>query len=500
MASKEAPALDGRWPLPAGWKWVRLSEIAEVVGGGTPSNAADADNFDPDGTPWITPADLSGYTSAYIARGARSLSEKGFKTSSARIMPKGTVLLSSRAPVGYVAIAANPICTNQGFKSLVLSADVLPEFARYYLLFSREYLQANASGTTFKELAGRTVRTLWFPLAPLDEQHRIVERIEELFGEIEAGQQELAAAKTDLGRYRRAVLKAAVTGELTDDWRKRNPPKETGADLLTRILKERRARWEEVERAKFAAKGQVPKNDTWKSRYPEPVAPDTDDLPELPESWAWSSLDQLTFKMTSGSRAWSPYYDRGSSIFIMAQNVRPARFDLSFKQFVDPPENDPERERTRVAKDDVLITIVGANTGDVCRLTEQLDDAYVCQSVALLRPVDREWSGYIEAYLVAEEGGQAQFAKQIYGAGRPHLSFDQLRSVAIPIPPEGERGEIVTLVREAIDVVAEFAAQIDGQAEDVTRLRQSILLAAFSGELVAEVETISTKKRRHYVA
>lgn len=488
--------------LPPGWRWVALREVCDV----SPKTAFDQLASD-DLISFIPMAAVEELTGRMDTSNLRPVADA--KSGYTRFS-SGDVIFAKITPCmenGKIAVVP-PLANGVAFGSS--EYHVLrprPELdARYLFHYLAQQTFRNDARRHMSGAVGQQrvpadyMRDARLPLPPLDQQHRIVSLIEELFGEVEAGEQELAASKADLRRYRRAVLKAAVTGELTRDWREQNPPNETGADLLVRILKERRARWEDAERAKFSAKGQTPKNDAWKSRYPEPVAPNTADLPELPDGWAWSSLDQLTFKMTSGSRAWSPYYDRGSSIFIMAQNVRPARFDLSFKQFVDPPENDPERERTRVAKDDVLVTIVGANTGDVCRLTEQLDDAYVCQSVALLRPVDSDWSGYIEAFLVADEGGQAQFAKQIYGAGRPHLSFDQLRSVVVPIPPSGERAEVTALVREAIDLVAEFASQIDAQAKDVVRLRQSILGAAFSGKLITEAAPTRTKTKRRNVA
>ena len=142
-----------RWELPQTWIWSEAGQIAEIIGGGTPSTR-DPSNFSDDGIPWLTPADLTGFDGVYIGRGKRDLSQKGYDTSGAKLMPEGTVLFSSRAPIGYCAIAANPICTNQGFKNLVLSAEIQPEFVRYYLISSIEYAESLSSGTTFNELSG----------------------------------------------------------------------------------------------------------------------------------------------------------------------------------------------------------------------------------------------------------------------------------------------------------------------------------------------------------
>ena len=129
-------------------------------------------------------------------------------------------------------------------------------------------------------------------LAPLPEQHRIVTRIESLFARLDEGVAALKRAEANLERYRASVLKSAVEGRLTEQWRRENPPEETGEELLARILAERRKRWEEEQLAKFAARGRKPPKN-WKAKYKEPVAPDTSKLPELPGGWCWASLEAL---------------------------------------------------------------------------------------------------------------------------------------------------------------------------------------------------------------
>ena len=105
-------------PIPAGWRVETIDSIAEVIGGGTPSTKIES-YFVENGIPWITPKDLSGYTYKYIERGSTDITDEALKNSSARLLPGGTILFSSRAPIGYITIAANPISTNQGFKSLI---------------------------------------------------------------------------------------------------------------------------------------------------------------------------------------------------------------------------------------------------------------------------------------------------------------------------------------------------------------------------------------------
>ncbi|MEO0684644.1 MAG: restriction endonuclease subunit S, partial [Cyanobacteria bacterium J06649_11] len=169
----------GRWIIPDNWNWVYAEEISDIISGGTPSTR-EIDNFTKNGIPWLTPADLSNYQFTYIERGARDISEKGLRNSSARIIPKGAVLFTSRAPIGYCVVASNEISTNQGFKSFVPYGNILPEFIRFYLLISKSYAESLASGSTFKELSAKKVATLEIPLPPLNEQKRIVGKIEAL--------------------------------------------------------------------------------------------------------------------------------------------------------------------------------------------------------------------------------------------------------------------------------------------------------------------------------
>lgn len=334
----------------------------------------------------------------------------------------------------------------------------------------RETAEFNMTGTAGqKRVPTDFMRDALVPVPPRPVQDVIVARIDELFAEIDDGEAALARARHDLATWRKALLKAAVTGELTADWRAANPPAETGADLLARILADRRARWE----TQLKGKG--------KEYAAAPSAPA--DLRELPEGWTWATLGQLTTVVTSGSRAWSSYYDRGHCTFIMAQNVRPGRFDPTFRQLVDPPEGDAERARTAVKRNDLLLTIVGANTGDLCRFNIEPDEHYVCQSVALLRLGESSLAGIIEAFFNNDFGRRLQMENMIYGAGRPHLSFDQIKEMAVPVPPEAERLEIDTILERVMSEAGAGSDDIAAIGSMPATLRQSILAAAFRGEL-----------------
>jgi type I restriction enzyme S subunit len=169
--------------IPEGWKWMKVEEFAEVVSGGTPRT--DKPEFWNGDIAWITPKDLSNFKFRYIERGERNISREGLENSNAKLLPKGTVLLSSRAPVGYLAIAKNELSTNQGFQSLIPKENVISEFLYYLLKNNVEYLKSQASGTTFGELSKSTLKKLTFPLPPLPEQKAIAEVLSSIDDKIE---------------------------------------------------------------------------------------------------------------------------------------------------------------------------------------------------------------------------------------------------------------------------------------------------------------------------
>lgn len=168
----------------ATWQRVKLGEVAEIVGGGTPKTSVP--EYWGGDIAWLTPKDLTGYTSIYISKGERFITQEGLKNSSATIMPKGTILLSSRAPIGYVAIAQNDICTNQGFKSLICKKEKANNlFIYYWIKKNTQYLQSLGTGTTFGELSKNVVQNIEIPLPPLETQRKIAEILSSLDDKID---------------------------------------------------------------------------------------------------------------------------------------------------------------------------------------------------------------------------------------------------------------------------------------------------------------------------
>jgi type I restriction enzyme S subunit len=176
----EVRCIDSEIPfdLPESWMFARLKHIGEVIGGGTPKT--NIDEYWDGNIPWLTPADLSGYEDMHISTGARTITELGLKSSSAQLLPENSILYSSRAPIGYIAIAANPISTNQGFKSVVPNNSTMSPYLYYCLKARTSDIVRRATGTTFKEISGSEMAETIVPLPPINEQQRIFNKASQL--------------------------------------------------------------------------------------------------------------------------------------------------------------------------------------------------------------------------------------------------------------------------------------------------------------------------------
>lgn len=201
------------------WQYYKVSDFAEVVGGGTPKTGVP--EYWGGEIPWITPKDLSDHNERYISYGERSITKEGLKNSAARLVPENTVLLTSRAPVGYLAIAKKPLTTNQGFRSLIIKDGFSPEFIYYLLLNNVDYLKQHASGSTFQELSGGTLKNLQFQIPALPEQKAIAKSLGDLDAMVELNQQ----MNKTLESMAQAIFKQWFVdfgpwgGEKPDDWK-----------------------------------------------------------------------------------------------------------------------------------------------------------------------------------------------------------------------------------------------------------------------------------------
>ena len=190
---------------------------------------------------------------------------------------------------------------NHIFRARPIPSIAEPKFISFHGNFfgQKWFTRTGKQTTNLASINKGVLRRFPVPLAPLNEQRRIVAKMEELFSDLDAGVAALKRAKVNLKRYRAAVLKAAVEGKLTEEWRAEHSDTEPASKFLARILTERRQKWEADQLAKFAAAGKEPPKN-WREKYVEPTPPDTNGLPELPEGWCWVTLGQLLHRIEGG--------------------------------------------------------------------------------------------------------------------------------------------------------------------------------------------------------
>ena len=194
--------------IPKGWRVGTLDEIGDVVGGSTPSKSK-PEFYTDKGIAWLTPKDLSISNNKFTAKGEIDITEEGYKSCSTKLMPKGSVLFSSRAPIGYITIAKNDICTNQGFKSVVPKL-AGTAFIYYFLKISTKDIENKATGSTFKEASGALMKSLQLIIAP----ERILHDFENIMKPLFTQQEVLEDESRRLAELRDTLLPKLMSGEI----------------------------------------------------------------------------------------------------------------------------------------------------------------------------------------------------------------------------------------------------------------------------------------------
>ncbi len=469
--------------IPDHWIWKTIGEIGEIHSGSTPSTKDDT-NFGGE-IAWLTPADLSGYGRKYISGGSRSLTQKGLDSCSAVLLPEGSILFSSRAPVGYTVIAAAPISTNQGFKNLIPGGSVTSDYVYHYLKGNKALAESYASGTTFTELSATRFSRIPVPVPPLPEQRRIVAKIEKLFSDLDAGVADLKRAQQQLQRYRQSVLQAAVEGRLTKDWRKQHGDVETRdlASLRERILEERRTQWEKDYRARYEAKDKKPPNG-WKKRYKEPEAPDTSDLPELPEEWCWATVNQMATVSTGATplRRESKYWTDGTIPW-----VKSGALNNLFVKKAEEKITEVALKETNVKlfpPHTLLIAMYGEGKtrGKVSELLVKATTNQACAAI-ITEGTASEVKPYLKLFF---QKNYDDIRRLSSGGVQPNLNLGIIRSTSFPLPPLEEQRQIVSEVERLLSVADDAAQTVERELKRAERLRQSILKEAFAGRLVPQ--------------
>ena len=328
--------------------------------------------------------------------------------------------------------------------------------------------------------------TLQVPVAPPREQRRIVAKIEELFSDLDAGVAALNRVKANLKRYRASVLKAAVEGRLTEEWRKRNPATEPAAKLLQRILTERRATWEAEQVRKFAEAGKSPPKG-WKEKYDEPIVPSDFEVKPLPLTWCWATMEQLT--------TWGPQngvyyprsqYGRGTPIIRIDDYQNDSSRASNELQLVDAPAKDVETYGVRLG--DIIINRVNSMTHlGKCLVVESRHLPAVFESNMMRQSLASDVvPTFLAHYLRSRVGNARLIANAKWAVNQASINQTDVGNTPAPLPPLAEQAEIVAEVDRRLSVTDAVQAEIEHGLQRASRLRQAILKRAFEGRLVPQ--------------
>lgn len=413
------PAEEQPYKVPENWVWVRLGAIAEIVTGGTPSKKHPeyyGGNF-----PFYKPSDLDQGRLTYDA--SEYLSEEGKNVS--RIIPKNSTAVCCIGSIGKCGYLMCEGTTNQQINSAIPKINSL---CLYYYLCTENFVQdllSMASATTIAIVNKSKMESCAFPLPPLSEQQRIVERIEELLAKLDEAKERLQEVADSFAVRKAAILHNAFTGELTKQWRRENGVSD--------------------------------------------------------ESWEEKKGEDFFEYVTSGSRGWAKYYSDKGSIFIRMGNLNHGTIELDFSdiQYVELPDQ-VEGQRSKLQKNDILISIT-ADVGMIALVREDMD-AYINQHVALARPKNDLYAEFLAWYFVSNDGLQQMQNKQ-RGATKIGLGLQDIRSIILKIPTLPEQHEIVRLIDDLL--ARERAAQqaAEQALASIDLMKKSILARAFRGEL-----------------
>ena len=377
------------------------------------------------------------------------------------------------------ALAQNPgtpkVCTNF-FRRMVPVQELNPPYLVHYLkyFYSRGDIKKYQAGSNnLRNLKYNEYKMIGVPIPPLNEQHRIVEKIETLFAHIDKGEEALREIQKLLKRYRQSILKAAVTGELTRDWREANRDKlEPASDLLARVLEARQENWQ------------------GRGKYKEPVVPDTAHLPELPEDWVWAPLDGLCIPEKHALKAGpfgsslkkSDYSESGYKIYGQEQVIGG---DWTIGDYFIEEKKFLELQNCSVSPRDVLISLVGT-IGKVLILPPDCSPGIINPRLV---KISLQESFYLPEFFKLYF--ESSFLKSLYkldahGATMDVLNLGIIRKLPYPLCSLEEQRLIIARATEALDSADTLESWCKTELLHSTSLRQSILKSAFTGQLVPQ--------------
>lgn len=412
------------------WKEYKVEEFAEVIGGGTPSTK-NPDYFG-GSIPWITPKDLTNYEKKFIKNGDRNITKEGLSNSSAKLIPKNSILLTSRAPIGYLAIAENDVTTNQGFKSIVVNPDIADFNFVYYLIKANiERIKGYGTGTTFAEVSATVVKNLKFNLPDLPTQTAIAEILSSLDDKIELNNkinQELESLAQTL--FKQWFIDFEFPNENGE------PYKSSGGEMVE------------------------------------------SELGEIPKGWEIATIDDITEIVTKGTTPTTiggRFTDSGINFIKVESLTEQGAFIKSKFAFIDEETNQLLR-RSIIQEGDVLFSIAGT-IGRVAVVTKDILPANTNQAIAIIRPNQVD-SNFLKL-LMKSSLIQNDTKSNVVQAVQANLSLGVIKATKFIKPSI----PILTLFKTSLMEVFENVNLLTEETQELTNLRDTLLPKLITGEL-----------------
>ena len=485
--------------LPDGWVWTTLDEVCQPPQYGWTTSAQNRGTLHLLRTTDITSGSIDWETVPFCQKEPDD--EKKY------LLKDGDVVISRAGSVGFSCLIRGPKQAVFASYLIRFRPVIIDELFLSYFLKSPAYwlaISESKLGIAVQNVNATKLKKIALPIAPLPEQHRIVAKIEELFTKLDAGINELHKAQSQLKRYRQSVLKSAFEGKLTEAWRAEHQDKiEPASVLLERILKERREEWEAEQLEQMKARGKIPKDDRWKAKYKEPVAPDTSNLPELSNGWRWTTVGSIGL-VASGQtpKGINDLHLEGAIPFYKISDMN----KLGNERFMRAAEialDDDQTARLGIHVRERGTVIFPKRGGAIATNKKRIlsrPSAYDLNIMGVLPyivPTDFFYQWLLSIDLAALSDG----------SNVPQLNHKDIDPLPFPLPPLLEQQAIVSEVESRLSIADEVEKTVVAELKRAEQLRQSILKKVFSGKLVPQdpndepasvlLERIKAEKLQH---
>ena len=475
---------------PPGWTLETISDLVGKDGVFIDGDWVESKDQNPDGdVRLIQLADIG--DGGYRNKSQRFLTYKKAVQLGCTFLQKGDVLVARMPdPLGRACLFPGDPKKSVTVVDVAIVRPGARKFSTNWLMYFinapafRKTVASMQSGSTRKRISRGNLAKISLPIPPESQQIRIVAEIEKQFSRLDEAVAGLKRAKANLKRYKAAVLKAAVEGKLTEQWRKAHPDVEPASKLLERILGERREKW------KLQIKNRR------KRKYVEPQAPRIGILPTLPETWTWARLEAISKAVGGFAFESKKFTPTGFQVLKMA-NIRMGRIDLTQNpSFIQDLEPDVV-SRYGLLDGDMVVTLTGTRKKrdyGYIAVVRNPKDLLLNQRIALLRSMRGVLPEFLQIAMQSEDYRNRFFAYETGNVGQGNVGMASITEEPIPLAPLPEQQQIVAEVERRLSVVEALDTEVTANLQRAERLRQSILKKAFTGQLTSQVLRFSSKK------